>query len=168
VELMVVVGIIAVLSAVAIPLYNRYLRRTQSVEATMNLAQMYDGLMTYWAAEHTSATGAVTHRLFPPSVGYTPATTCCSYADRTCPPDPTQWNTPSWRALSFVLQDPHRFRYSASVIAGTGAAPNDAYELYALGDMNCDGVNGIVVMRATINPALQMTTAGTSAFGELQ
>jgi prepilin-type N-terminal cleavage/methylation domain-containing protein len=168
IEMMVVVAILAVLSAIAIPIYLRFLRRSQTSEATLNLTHLYDGLMTYWVAEHTTVTGAVQNHLFPTSVGYTPAASCCGQADWQCVADYPTWNTPTWKALNFSLENYHRYRYAGSVIAGTGQNPGDVMELSALGDLNCDGVFGLFVRRARVDMNRALVSDGTTAFGELQ
>ena len=42
IELMIVVAIIGILAAVAIPAFMKYIRRSKTVEATMNVRKLFD------------------------------------------------------------------------------------------------------------------------------
>lgn len=55
IELMIVVAIIGILSAVAIPQYNGYTMRARLVEAHSMLSSTQPRLEMYWANEHTYA-----------------------------------------------------------------------------------------------------------------
>ncbi|HWE31202.1 MAG TPA: prepilin-type N-terminal cleavage/methylation domain-containing protein, partial [Polyangia bacterium] len=52
IELMIVVAIIGVLAAVAIPSFIKYTRRSKTSEALMNIRKMYDGAVAYYVGEH--------------------------------------------------------------------------------------------------------------------
>ncbi|MEZ4468229.1 MAG: prepilin-type N-terminal cleavage/methylation domain-containing protein, partial [bacterium] len=43
IELMIVVAIIGILAAVAIPAFMRYIRNSKTSEATINLRKIFDG-----------------------------------------------------------------------------------------------------------------------------
>src|SRR5262245_19139995 len=77
IELMIVVSIIGILAAVAIPAFMKYIRRAKTVEATMNVRKMFDSSVSYFEAEHSDQTGDILDRQFPTEVGLTPAQTCC-------------------------------------------------------------------------------------------
>lgn len=55
IELMIVVAIIGILSAVAIPQYNGYTMRARLTEAHSMLSSTQPRLEMYWANEHTYA-----------------------------------------------------------------------------------------------------------------
>src|SRR5436853_25572 len=73
IELMIVVAIIGVLAAVAIPAFVKYIRRSKTTEATMNLRKMYDGAVAYYVGEHADASGHIQNRQFPTSAPTTPS-----------------------------------------------------------------------------------------------
>ena len=52
IELMIVVAILGILAAVAIPALTKYMRRTKTAEARVNLAKMFDGTVAFFTAEH--------------------------------------------------------------------------------------------------------------------
>src|SRR3954470_16609698 len=65
IELMIVVAIIGILAAVAIPAFMKYIKRTKTVEATMNLRKMYDGAVAYYVGEHADIAGVAANKQFP-------------------------------------------------------------------------------------------------------
>lgn len=62
VELLVVMGIVAVLSAVAVPVYSRARQRTLSVKCLSNLRQMGSAAMVY-AGEHNMTLPVTSHQV---------------------------------------------------------------------------------------------------------
>ena len=48
IEVMITVAIIGILAAVAIPAYIKYMRRSRTIEATMNLRKIYDSTVAYF------------------------------------------------------------------------------------------------------------------------
>jgi prepilin-type N-terminal cleavage/methylation domain-containing protein len=137
VELMIVVAIIGILASVAIPSFIKYIRRSKTTEATMNVRKMYEGLVSYYAADHSDGNGGILPKQFPDPVGWTPAQGACCPAK--CPPSAALWNGPSWSAINFGMDDPHYFSYQISAGAGTGNTVGDFIQLEASGDLNCDG-----------------------------
>jgi len=51
IELMIVVAILGILAAIAIPAFVTYVRRAKTVEATENVSKMFDAAATYYAKE---------------------------------------------------------------------------------------------------------------------
>ncbi len=133
-ELMVIVCILGILSAAALPAYTRYIRRASTIEATLSIRRMYDGAVAYFLGEHADINGNIQRR-FPDSVGPTPAVV---------PPgikvlvSSAEWAQPAWAALTFSVNDPQRFSYSFSNNNLTGAQA--AGQVIATGDLNANGV----------------------------
>ena len=65
IELMIVVAIIGILAAVAIPAFMKYIRRSKTVEATMNVRKLYDSSVSYYEAEHADSAGTILAKQFP-------------------------------------------------------------------------------------------------------
>lgn len=157
VELMIVVSIIGLLAAVAIPAFVKYRRRSMTVEATFFLRQLSDGTMAYWAAEHTDGNGVVLPQQLPlydlvassgreiplwnwrctvgnnhynPTGKYNPS--LFSYLVSLSVPMQAYFN-----AVNFWIDEPHYY----SVFANNGAIANGTM-LGALSDLNCNGVVG--------------------------
>jgi type IV pilus assembly protein PilA len=57
IELMIVVAIIGILAAVAIPAFMKYIRRSKTSEATMNIRKIFDSSVSYYQEEHALRDG---------------------------------------------------------------------------------------------------------------
>src|SRR3954469_6462361 len=51
IELMIVVAILGILAAIAIPAVVTYVRRAKTVEATENVSKLFDAVSTYYSKE---------------------------------------------------------------------------------------------------------------------
>src|SRR5881227_1048830 len=101
IELMIVVAIIGILAAVAIPAFMKYIRRSKTTEATMNLRKMYDSSVSYFESEHADTSGNILNKQFPTTQSATPAANaCCSQAGQKCAPAPAQWQQATWQDLN--------------------------------------------------------------------
>lgn len=49
---MIVVAILGILAAIAVPALTKYIRRSKTSEARINLAKMFDGAASYFQSEH--------------------------------------------------------------------------------------------------------------------
>src|SRR5258708_5904503 len=102
IELMIVVAIIGILAAVAIPAFMKYIRRSKTTEALMNVRKLYDSSVTYYASEHATRTGTmVIAKFFPQNQAVSPGGTCCAYIGGKCAPDGSYWASQTWAALNF-------------------------------------------------------------------
>ncbi len=138
IELMIVVAIIGILAAVAIPAFMRYIRRSKNTEATMNIRKMYDASITYFMAEQSSRNGAILPRQFPVTVPPTPGVKACDGStSQKIPPNADAWNANTWQALSFSVEDPHYYQYG---FTSAGVGSDAAFTAHAWGDLNCDDV----------------------------
>ncbi|MCB0309305.1 MAG: hypothetical protein KDD48_08035, partial [Bdellovibrionales bacterium] len=61
---MMVVAIIGVLASIAIPLFDRYIKKSKAAEAPTNLRKIYDGELAYFYEEHTDSSGQLLSRQF--------------------------------------------------------------------------------------------------------
>jgi type IV pilus assembly protein PilA len=140
-ELMIVVAIIGILAAVAIPAFMKYIARTKTVEATLNLRKLFDSNVGYFAMERAARTGfPPLPKMFPCNAGSAstitpPLGTCCGGAGGKCAPNPTYWQTAMWNDLHFSVDDPFLFSYNC-LSAGTDSSAS--FTIAAHGDMNCD------------------------------
>jgi type IV pilus assembly protein PilA len=141
IELMIVVAIIGILAAVAIPAFMKYIRRSKTVEATMNIRKIFDSSVAYYEGEHSNTANAILAKQFPGSVGPSPgaANTCCAGTGGKCKPDPTNFQDAagSWASLNFSVDDPFYYVYQ---YVGTGLDTSATFNGYAFGDLDCDGI----------------------------
>src|SRR5262249_37029353 len=95
VELMVVVAIVSVLAAIAIPSFLKNARKAKTSEALVQLNRIYSASRTYILEPHTPAgqTAPVAPG-FPDSEGMTPAGSCCAAGIDKCAPLPANFTTP--------------------------------------------------------------------------
>jgi type IV pilus assembly protein PilA len=152
IELMIVVAIIGILAAVAIPAFMKYIRRSKTTEASMNIRKLYDSTVAYYNAEHADVSGNILARQFPAAQAATPAANaCCGQTGQKCAPVPASWQTATWQALNFSVDDPHYYWYSTEAATGTGSAVGDAYNLKAEGNLNCDAAYSLYQRTATVD-----------------
>src|SRR5690349_20277587 len=115
IELMIVVAIIGILAAVAIPAFMKYIRRSKTAEATMNVRKMFDSSVSYYNEEHAGRDGSIRARQFPDTVASTPGTTasaCPGNTSQKIRPVSAAWSNATWQALNFAVDDPHYYVYS--------------------------------------------------------
>ena len=150
VELMIVVAIIGILAAVAIPAFTRYVRKARTTEAVSQLNKQWVGSVAYYEADHTSAGGVVRTKEFPgPSAAWAQGPDCGCEPSTFCPANNPIWNTdPVWQALGFALADPHHYMPGYT---GSGAGSSARFTAYSRGDLNCNGTLAQFFRQGSIN-----------------
>ncbi len=157
IELMIVVAIIGILAAVAIPAFMKYIRRSKTVEASMNVRKLYDSSVAYYEGEHATIAGTIVARQFPVSQAETPGVnTCCGQPGDKCNPTAAQptWQTPTWASLNFSVDDPFYYWYKYDS-AGTDKTSN--FSAWAFGNLNCDAVYATYMRGGHIGPDNSVT-----------
>jgi type IV pilus assembly protein PilA len=136
---MIVVAILGILAAVAIPAMVKYLRRAKTTEAVDKLAYLYRMAAIYAQSERFTRglASASVPAQFPAPAGPTPAVPPAGI--RQSDPPGTWDSDPTWHALAFGFSagDPHYYAYQFdSSGSGTGAL----FTARALGDLDGDGL----------------------------
>ncbi len=165
-ELMAVVVIIGVLSSVAIPSLNRFIRRSRESEAPTNLAAIARGARDYYNAEHINkATGVVNPPRFPPIASseniqntYATMPTVAPCAEISGSPryrnNSARWHAnhtkEPWVDLKFALARSHYFQYG---FKSENEGKNATYSARARADMDCDGSLSTFLFSATVDSA---------------
>jgi prepilin-type N-terminal cleavage/methylation domain-containing protein len=138
VELMIVVAIIGILAAVAIPAFTKYIRKARTVEALQHLAKEWSGSLTYYEADHMTSGGTLLTKEFPgPAGAWESPVECGCLVGGACPGNASVWNSDAvWLALNFSFPDPHHYMpgYTAS-----GTNTSAKFTAYSKGDLNCNG-----------------------------
>lgn len=139
---MVVVLILGILAAIAIPSFVGYVKRSKTAEAPQNLASMFKYAASYMAQEHSD-------RALVSTVG-----TYCSVGTDALNPVPTSakqryQSGTNARALGFTIADEVYFGYGLTGSEQCGWSANTSiYTFTAQGDLDGDGVRSTFELAA--------------------
>jgi type IV pilus assembly protein PilA len=150
--------IIGVGAAVAIPAFMKYIRRSKTVEATMNVRKLADSAMML-ATEAGQGKKVSPKFAFPKSTNWTPAASCCGQPGDKCAADASQWKGESWKALNFSVDDAHHYQYR---VTSTGKGAKASIVVEARGDLDCDGIN------STFKRTITLDAQGTPKISPLE
>jgi len=133
IELMIVVAIMGVLAAIAIPSLQKSVRRARTIEALLQLRKMFDGSVAYVEKEHTDAIGSVVAPQFPATTTITPG---LPPAGVKAEPNQADWTGATWEALTFAITDPYYYVYEYE---SSGTDDDAQFRAGAFGDLDGDG-----------------------------
>lgn len=143
IELMIVVAIIGILAAVAIPAFLEYMKRSKSTEASLNLNKIGKAAKRVKGEIGTYPVG--TGAMLPHASG-----TCCgdsggsTSVNNKCTPTPAAFvDGAAWSQLEFSVDEPSQYSYQYVPDSGS------AFTAYASGDVDCDTVMATFTMVGT-------------------
>ncbi|MBV8757307.1 MAG: prepilin-type N-terminal cleavage/methylation domain-containing protein [Deltaproteobacteria bacterium] len=142
IELMIVVVIIGILAAVAIPMFMNHMNRSKASEAMLQLNKMAIDAKTYYFANTKYPQG--TAAVLPGADG-----AACASANKRFAVS-SAWAADSvWLDLGFQVDEPNMFSYHFTSNSLTQA------QGLAVGDMDCDGtkITYILNLNAAQEPA---------------
>ena len=152
IELMIVVAIIGILAAIAIPNFSKFQARAKQSEAKANLKGIYTAKQTQFGEKDTyiCATGAVT---------VTPGTQGSDWSDAGAVSCFCDWRTEGQPRYTYVCTDSGTLvdRLAATLVGGAGtvngstscdnekaagdaAGTDTTFTIYASGDLDSDGM----------------------------
>ena len=155
-ELTIVIVILGILAAIAVPAFFKYLRRAKIAEVEEELSRLYRSAIAYYAADHLSSDVREEHlpAQFPAEAGTTPGAcvdACYSQPTHHCPGGNGEgWTDPTWQALRFSISEPHYFVYTfatTDVLTGFTAraeANLDGDAICSTYERSAQVVNGVV------------------------
>jgi len=155
IELMIVVAVLGMLAAVAIPSFASYLRRAKTVEATEQLGNMFNAAAVFYARERLSTPSTMSSEIHCIVGTVDDGKTPSSYKQV------GTYTADSWRGgtgIGFSVASPAYYAYSI-VSGGPSCGHSAGTELYlfrARGDLDDDS-----------NFSLFELAAGSSADNEL-
>jgi type IV pilus assembly protein PilA len=159
IELMIVVAIIGILAAVAIPAFMDYMKRSKKTEASLQLNKIGKNSKRAYMENSTYVTGAAAKMPAPVVTGKG----CCGSAGKSpnhCAANPAGFTgDPVWTALEFEIDEDTLFYYSYTGTATT-------YTAIAVGDLDCDGTEITYSLTGTADkgqPAYDLSEPPASA-----
>jgi len=149
IELMIVVAIVGILAAIAIPAFISYAKRSKTSEAPENLRSLFTHEQTYYNQERVAQGLVATSsaHCVVANAGPLPAT----------PTDQKQQFVPagSFTALGFTIGDPVYYSYqianatAACGVVNTGTTP--VYNNQAKGNLDADGTQSFFELAVGAN-----------------
>lgn len=147
---MIVVVIIGILASVAIPAFLRFIRKSKTSEAPINIKAIVNGAVTWYSTERSNATtGDPMRRHFPtegpgtsvlvgPKTQSNPAVKPCDSGNLAqYVKNSTRWNTQPWKRLKFAISKAHYYQYEYTYNNPTARA-SQTFTIQAIGDLDCD------------------------------
>src|SRR5665647_2937686 len=127
IELMIVVAIIGILAAVAIPAFIDYMKKSKKTAASLQLNKIAKNEKVFYS---TSASFVTTDGAEAPAAS---GAQCGGTTNNKFTVDFSAWqDSAGWQALDFQVDEPNLFAYS--YIGGAQSAT-----ALAVGDLDCDG-----------------------------
>ena len=142
IELMIVVAIIGILAATAIPLFSKYVKKSKTAEASLNIRKLYDGELAYYSEDKTNSSGTVISKRFV-SASPMPPLSGLGSTKRA-----GTWTQPEWLALRFGTDSDVYYSYSC-VAVETGIS--SSFTSYAYGDLDGNGTTSVFLRSARID-----------------
>ena len=151
---MIVVAIIGILAAVAIPAFLKYIKKSKTTEARTNVRKVYDGEIAYYNEEQVDRAGTVLTKEFVSTVA-TPVNVPGINKQAGL------WEAGNWPLLKFGSDSPVLFRYVAATLGSTTTA---SFTARAEGDTDGDGTSSLFERVGSVNATSGEVEGGSGLF----
>lgn len=152
IELMIVVAIIGILAAVAIPLFMDYMKRSKRTEASLQLNKIGKDQKVFYAEHSNFSVGTAATLPGKPGAGG-----CCGGPNNHCVPEVAAFRADAvWNNIGFEIEQPTLFYYGY-----TGEISN--FVATATGDLDCDGKEIVFTLTGSApdgSPVVKLTEPG--------
>ncbi len=158
IELMIVVAIIGILAAIAIPAFVNYVKRSKTSEASANLKSLFTGAAAYYEQENWSQgviTAGATAAASTHCVVSAAAADYTAGDEKYVPDWGSETDAASYTALNFAPADPLYYEYqivSGGSVCGNSPGDTTVYTFTANGDLDGDGTQSTFQLAAGSNP----------------
>jgi type IV pilus assembly protein PilA len=157
IELMIVVAIIGILAAVAIPAFLKYIKKSKTSEARTNVRKVYDGEISYFDEEHVSRAGTIISKQFV-AAGPEPAIASLGLDKNT-----GNWEATGWKALKFGSDSPVLYSYTAAV---GGSGNSSSFTARAQGNIDNDTTYSLFERIGSVNSGTGEVLGGAGLYTE--
>jgi type II secretory pathway pseudopilin PulG len=151
---MIVVAIIGILAAVAIPAFMDYMKRSKKTEAALQLNKIGKNAKRVYSETSAYTPGTALRLPAKPGTGG-----CCGGPNNHCLANPAGFVAdPVWKALDFQIDENSLFYYDYTGTAATFTAT-------ATGDLDCDNTEIVFTLAGNAlagNPAVVLTEPGVN------
>jgi prepilin-type N-terminal cleavage/methylation domain-containing protein len=149
IELMIVVAIIGILAAVAIPAFMDYMKRSKKTEASLQLNKIGKNAKRAYSESSSYVVGTATQLPAKPGGGG-----CCGGPNNHCAANSAGFAADTaWKALDFQIDEDSLFYYDYTGTATTFTAK-------ATGDLDCDNTEIVYTLAGAAtagNPSVLLT-----------
>jgi len=143
IELMIAVAIIGILAGLATPAFLKYMKKSKTSEAMINIRKIYDGEVNYFQEDHVNIAGDRLESQFV-EAGPTPISI----------PQNTKltgnWESDEWIAIKFSADAPVFYRYR---VTSSGSGIDSAFQAIGEGDLDGDNETSFFERRFTFDRA---------------
>jgi|LSQX01.2.fsa_nt_gb type IV pilus assembly protein PilA len=180
IELMIVVAILGILAAVAIPAFINYMKRAKTSEATINVGRIYEGQISVYEGKQMTGRSVdriSTNRCLVASTDLTPDDVPAGVEHIA---DPKDWTAAQWILLGFSMQDNHLYAYKFESSGAGSSAPagmsgfdacgvmTGSFAAQAMGDLDGDGETSLFERLAEIVDGNIHGSSGVYKIDELE
>lgn len=147
IELMIVVAIIGILAAVAIPAFLKFIRKSKTSEAGGNIKAIGNGAQAWYGEQRNNSSGDPMNRHFPGALSPTGINGSGAYSNPTAKPcaagnaqytkNGKIWDNQPWRSLKYGVNKAHYYQYRYDINNATSGT-HPSFTVQAFADLDCD------------------------------